>query len=99
MRPRTWVRFPPSPSGSRKAARLSGFSRSPRSARARMRGLAPTARNGENHRVSTVMPETHYAKAADGVHIAYQVVGSGPVDLIFANSWCSHIEFSGHGPR
>jgi class 3 adenylate cyclase len=25
--------------------------------------------------------ETHYAKVADDVHIAYQVVGSGPVDL------------------
>ena len=40
------------------------------------------------------MPETRYAKTADGVHVAYQVVGSGPLDLIFANSWCSHVEFS-----
>jgi class 3 adenylate cyclase len=29
-----------------------------------------------------VTPETRYAKTADGVHIAYQVVGSGPVDLV-----------------
>jgi class 3 adenylate cyclase/pimeloyl-ACP methyl ester carboxylesterase len=29
-----------------------------------------------------VTRETHYAKTADGVHIAYQVVGSGPVDLV-----------------
>lgn len=27
-------------------------------------------------------PETRYAKTADGVHIAYQVVGDGPIDLI-----------------
>jgi pimeloyl-ACP methyl ester carboxylesterase len=45
-----------------------------------------------------VMPETRYAKAPDAVHIAYQVVGSGPFDLIFANSWCSHIEFSWSRP-
>jgi len=44
--------------------------------------------------MAAVMPETRYAKAADGVHIAYQLLGSGPFDLIFANSWCSHIEFS-----
>jgi class 3 adenylate cyclase len=45
-----------------------------------------------------VMPETRYALAADGVHVAYQVLGSGPLDLIFANSWCSHIEFSWSRP-
>lgn len=44
------------------------------------------------------MPETRYAKTADGVHIAYQVVGSGPIDLIFANSWCSHVEVSWSRP-
>ena len=30
----------------------------------------------------TVTRETRYAKTADGVYIAYQVVGSGPVDLV-----------------
>ena len=28
------------------------------------------------------VPETHYAKADDGVHIAYQVFGGGPFDLV-----------------
>ena len=28
------------------------------------------------------VPETRYAKTADGVHIGYQVVGEGPVDLV-----------------
>ena len=37
-------------------------------------------------------PETRYAKAADGVHIAYQVVGDGPVDLVFVMGWASNIE-------
>jgi class 3 adenylate cyclase len=29
------------------------------------------------------VPETRYAKATDGVHIAYQVFGEGPIDLLF----------------
>ena len=28
------------------------------------------------------IPETHYAKTADGIHIAYQVFGDGPVDIL-----------------
>jgi class 3 adenylate cyclase len=31
-------------------------------------------------------PETRYAKTTDGVHIAYQVVGDGPVDLVILAS-------------
>ena len=29
------------------------------------------------------MPETRYATPADGVHIAYHVVGDGPVDILW----------------
>ena len=32
------------------------------------------------------MPETRYAKTRDGVHIAYQVVGTGPIDLLRVGS-------------
>jgi class 3 adenylate cyclase len=39
-----------------------------------------------------VKPETRYAKAADGVHIAYQVVGEGPIDLVFVMGWTSNVE-------
>jgi len=38
------------------------------------------------------IPETRYAKAADGVHIAYQVVGDGPVDMVFVMGWATNIE-------
>jgi class 3 adenylate cyclase len=38
------------------------------------------------------LPETRYAKTADGVHIAYEVVGDGPVDMVFVMGWMSHIE-------
>jgi pimeloyl-ACP methyl ester carboxylesterase/class 3 adenylate cyclase len=40
----------------------------------------------------TGRPETRYAKTADDVHIAYQVVGEGPVDLVFVMGWASNIE-------
>ena len=39
-----------------------------------------------------MIPETRYAKTADGVHVAYQVLGDGPVDLIFVLGWVTHIE-------
>ena len=45
------------------------------------------------------VPDTRYAKTADDVHIAYQVVGGGPPDVIYANSFMSHIEVSWEYPR
>jgi class 3 adenylate cyclase/alpha-beta hydrolase superfamily lysophospholipase len=39
-----------------------------------------------------MMRETRYAKTTDGVHIAYQAVGEGPVDVVFVLGWTSHIE-------
>jgi class 3 adenylate cyclase len=38
------------------------------------------------------MPQTRYAKTVDGVHIAYQVSGDGPVDIVFVHSFVSHVE-------
>jgi len=40
----------------------------------------------------TSTPDTRYARTADGVHIAYQVVGDGPLDLIFVLGWTTNIE-------
>ena len=40
---------------------------------------------------SGVEPETHYALSGD-VHIAYQVVGDGPFDLIFVPGFVTHME-------
>jgi class 3 adenylate cyclase len=39
------------------------------------------------------VPETRYAKTVDGVHIAYQVYGQGPCDLVIA-SWATSIDFA-----
>ena len=44
------------------------------------------------------IPETHYAKTADGVHIAYQVLGTGPLDLVFNNSGVSHLDVEWEQP-
>ena len=38
------------------------------------------------------IPQTRYARTADGIHIGYQVVGSGPVDVVFVPYDYSNIE-------
>ncbi len=37
-------------------------------------------------------PTTQYAKSGD-VNIAYQVVGQGPIDIVFTFGWVSHLDF------
>jgi len=37
-------------------------------------------------------PETRYAKSGD-VNIAFQVVGDGPLDLVYVPGWVSHLEY------
>ncbi|MBL8174610.1 MAG: alpha/beta fold hydrolase [Bryobacterales bacterium] len=44
------------------------------------------------------IPETHYARSGD-VNIAYQVVGDGPMDLVFVMGWVSHLEYFWREPR
>ena len=38
------------------------------------------------------VPQTRYAKTGEGVHIAYQVLGEGPVDLVWVMGWTSNVE-------
>jgi class 3 adenylate cyclase len=42
----------------------------------------------------TDVPDTRYAKTDDGVYIAYQVVGDGPLDLAFLSVGSSHVELA-----
>jgi len=44
------------------------------------------------------IPETRYAKTVDGVNIAYQIVGEGPVDMVYLQPWFSHIEYGWENP-
>src|SRR5437016_3620128 len=43
-------------------------------------------------------PETRYAKSGD-VHIAYQVVGNGPLDLVFVPGAISNVELQWEFPE
>ena len=45
-----------------------------------------------------VLPETRYVRTADGVHIAYQVLGDGPLDLVFVPGWVNHLEWAWEYP-
>src|SRR5438034_4716109 len=40
---------------------------------------------------SGVPSETHYARSGD-IHIAYQVVGEGPIDLVYIPAGMQHVE-------
>jgi DNA-binding SARP family transcriptional activator len=43
-------------------------------------------------------PRTRFARNGEAT-IAYQVVGEGPVDVVFAHGWFSHIEVAWEEPR
>jgi class 3 adenylate cyclase len=47
----------------------------------------------------TEIPKTRYAKTADGVHVAYQVVGEGPRDLMIVEGFVSNVEISWEEPN
>ena len=38
-----------------------------------------------------MIPETQYARV-DGLHLAYQVLSEGPIDIVLADQWTSHQE-------
>lgn len=46
----------------------------------------------------TDLPVTRYARTADDVHIAYQVVGNGPFDVVALLGYVSHVELCWEDP-
>ena len=38
-------------------------------------------------------PEVRYVKTSGGVHIAYQVVGEGPIDLVYLPGYASNVQW------
>ncbi len=44
------------------------------------------------------VPRTRYAKTADGVQVAYQVVGEGRVDMVFVMGWVTNLEVMWEDP-
>ena len=70
-----------------------------RRVRTRVRGRRRARAEGRSRPLASLpggarmkTPETRFAKAAEGVHIAYQVVGDGPVDLVWVMGWTSNVE-------
>src|SRR5262245_32156870 len=46
----------------------------------------------------SLKPKTQYAVGEGDVNIAYQVVGDGPIDLVFVMGWVSHLEYFWQDP-
>ena len=44
-----------------------------------------------------IQPQTRYAKSGK-ISIAYQVFGSGPLDLVFVPGWITHLEYTWEQP-
>lgn len=40
------------------------------------------------------IPETRYARTDDGAHIAFQVLGAGPPDLVYLGEGASHVDLA-----
>jgi pimeloyl-ACP methyl ester carboxylesterase len=54
--------------------------------------MAPAVPAAPVDAVEFTPPQTHYAQSGD-VSIAYQVVGDGPIDLVFVMGWVSHLDY------
>jgi class 3 adenylate cyclase len=50
-------------------------------------------------RIVTKIPETRYAETVDGAHVAYQVVGHGPLDVLVVRSLQFPIDMMWEEPR
>lgn len=55
------------------------------------------ARDGLGPRSTTLQPQTRYARSGD-VRIAYQVVGQGPIDLVFVPGFVSNLDLHWEDP-
>ncbi|MGE0814700.1 MAG: alpha/beta fold hydrolase [Vicinamibacterales bacterium] len=53
---------------------------------------APGGAPAESLPTGAAAPETRYARSGD-VSIAYQVLGVGPIDLVFVMGWVSHLDY------
>ena len=58
---------------------------------------SPSTETPRQRITADLKPETRYAKSGD-INIAYQVLGSGPVDLIYVPGWVTHLEYGWEEP-
>jgi pimeloyl-ACP methyl ester carboxylesterase len=59
--------------------------------------VSATRLQSEASILDTKRPETKYAKSGD-INIAYQVIGDGPVDIVYVPGWVSHLEYGWEEP-
>ncbi len=59
---------------------------------------ATRPRSAKMNRMELSQHETRYAKS-NGVNVAYQVIGNGPIDLVFVMGWVSNIEYFWQEPH
>ena len=78
--------------------RVRALLRGRRRARAQ-RGPRPVAPLPGGERVSVTTPDTRYATTPDGAYIAYQVVGDGPVDLVWQFDFFGNVDVVWEQPR
>ena len=60
--------------------------------------VLPAARGAVAAHPPVKPPETRFARNGDAT-IAYQVLGEGPLDVVFAHAWFSHMEIGWEEPR
>lgn len=46
-----------------------------------------------------MIPDTRYATTTDGSHVAYQIAGHGPIDLVFSPGWFSNLDLIWEQPE
>ena len=51
----------------------------------------PRGRASSPSRLRAWFPDTHYARLGD-LHLAYQVVGDGPPDILLLDQWFGHVD-------
>src|SRR5438309_1574056 len=54
-------------------------------------------RESETRVIDKIRPETKYARSGE-INIAYQVIGDGPVDIVYVPGWVSHLEYGWEEP-
>jgi DNA-binding winged helix-turn-helix (wHTH) protein/pimeloyl-ACP methyl ester carboxylesterase len=60
-------------------------------------GIDAGAEHGMRPPDAPLVPDTRYAKSGD-LNIAYQVVGDGPIDLVYVPGWVTHLEYAWEDP-
>jgi class 3 adenylate cyclase/alpha-beta hydrolase superfamily lysophospholipase len=48
--------------------------------------------------LEAMLPETRYARTADGTHVAYQINGDGPIDIVLLRAWHSNLDHDWDDP-